>query len=109
MDSTGAIQFYKNPDAAIAAFIPVTGLQSGTRDNLRGPRLTNMDLAVVKNFPLWAEQYRLVFRAEAYNAFNHTNFGLPDPNLGLPTFGQISSVAGGEPARVMQFALRFEF
>lgn len=109
MDSLGGIQFYKNRDAAVAAFAPVTGLQSGTRDNLRGPHLSNMDLAAIKNFPLWTERYKLVFRADAYNVFNHTNFGLPDPNLGLSSFGLISDQAGNNFARVMQFALRFEF
>jgi Carboxypeptidase regulatory-like domain len=104
------IQFYANPSAARAAFTPVTGLQVGTRDNLRGPHFSNLDLAVSKNFPIASERYKLQFRAEAYNLFNHPNFGLPDPTLTSPsTFGVISGLAGTEPSRVMQFALRFDF
>jgi hypothetical protein len=69
-----------------------------------------MDLAVSKNFPIMGERYRLQFRAEAYNVFNHTNFGIPDPTLTSPgTFGTLSTEAGTEPSRVMQFALRFDF
>lgn len=104
-----AVQFYANPTAAVDAFTPVTGLEVGTRDNLRGPHFSNLDMAVSKNFPLGSERYRLQFRAEAYNVFNHPNFGMPNPDLTSGTFGVISGLAGTEPARVMQFALRFDF
>ncbi len=103
------VQFYANPAAAVGAYTPVTGLEVGTRDNLRGPHFSNLDLAVAKNFPLASERYKLQFRAEAYNVFNHPNFGLPDTTLTSPTFGVISGLAGTEPSRVMQFALRFDF
>jgi len=103
------VQFYKNPAAAIAAFAPDLGFQTGTRDNLRGPHFSDFDAAVSKNFPLFNERYKLQFRAEAYNAFNHTNFGLPNTQVTSSQFGQLSSEAGTEPDRVMQFALRFDF
>jgi TonB dependent receptor len=108
LQSDGTVQLYKNPTAAIAAFTPPVGVEIGTRDNLRGPHFSNFDVAVNKNFPLASERYKLQFRAEAYNVFNHTNFGLPDPTLN-GNFGQLTSEAGVEPSRVMQFALRFEF
>jgi Carboxypeptidase regulatory-like domain/TonB dependent receptor len=104
-----AVQFYSNPTAAAAAFSPVTGLQSGSRDTLRGPHFSNLDLAVSKNFPIVGERYKLQFRAEAYNAFNHPNFGIPDTGVASGRFGIISGLAGAEPSRVMQFALRFDF
>ncbi len=107
---TKTVQFFSNPNAAIAAFTPALGLTVGTRDNLRGPHFSNMDVAVAKTFPLWSERYKLQFRAEAYNVFNHTNFALFDPTLtSSTTFGTITSEAGQEPSRVMQFALRFDF
>ncbi len=108
--NNNAVQLFKNPAAAIAAFTPDLGLQQGTRDNLRGPHFSNTDVAVSKNFPIVGERYLLQFRAEAYNVFNHTNFGIPDPTLTSPnTFGTLSTQAGTEPSRVMQFALRFQF
>jgi hypothetical protein len=111
--SNNGIQLFKNPAAALAAFSAPTGLQTGSRDELRGPRFSNVDLAVVKNFPLFREKYKLQFRAEAYNAFNHPNFALPaNTNFQQSNFGQIthtSSTSGDQQARVLQFALRFDF
>ena len=111
--SNNGIQLFANPKAALAAFTAPTGLQTGTRDELRGPHFSNIDLGIAKNFPLWNEKYRLQFRAEAYNAFNHTNFALPSAiNIDSANFGQItstSSISGDQSARVLQFALRFDF
>jgi len=107
--TTGFIQLFANPTATLAAFSPVTGMQIGNRDILRGPRFFNADLAVAKNFPLWSEKYKLQFRAEAYNAFNNVDFSLPsNANFnGGATFGQITGTS--DPARVLQFALRLDF
>jgi Carboxypeptidase regulatory-like domain len=111
--SGNGIQLFANPTAALAAFSAPTGLEYGTRDVLRGPHFANVDLALAKSFPLWNEKYRLQFRAEAYNAFNHTNFALPSSiNINATNFGQItstSSISGDQSARVLQFALRFDF
>ena len=111
--SGNGIQLFANPAAALAAFSAPTGLQTGTRDELRGPHFSNFDLALSKTFPLWSEKYRLQFRTEAYNAFNHPNFALPSSiNINGTNFGQItstSSISGDQSARVLQFALRFEF
>jgi hypothetical protein len=109
LDANGNIQYFKDPIAAQAAFTTVLPFQQGTRDNLRGPHFSNTDVAVSKNFPLWSERYKLRFVAEAYNVFNHSNFGIYDPGLADSTFGTFASQAGTEPSRVMQFALRFDF
>ncbi len=46
-------------------------------------------------------------RGEAFNAFNNVNFSDLQLNMNTPgTFGQFSAAAD---ARVMQFALRYEF
>jgi len=103
------VQFFANQATASGAFSPVTGLQSGSRDTLHGPHFSNLDLEVSKNFPIANERYRLRFVSEAYNVFNHTNFGLPDTGAIDSNFGQIVGLSGQEPSRVMQFALRFEF
>ena len=111
--SNNGIQLFKDPVAALAAFSAPTGLQTGTRDELRGPHFSNVDLGVGKSFSLWSEKYKLNFRAEAYNAFNHPNFALPSSiNINASNFGQItstSSTSGDQSARVLQFALRFDF
>ena len=48
------------------------------RGTLRGPGLASVDLSVIKNTSL-NERVRLQFRAEFFNALNHTNFGPPNP------------------------------
>jgi hypothetical protein len=45
LDSSGELQFFANPAAAAAQFSPVTALQSGNRDTLRGPHFSNTDLS----------------------------------------------------------------
>jgi hypothetical protein len=76
---------------------------------VNGPGQANLDLAFSKTMALkWpVENSRLQFRAEFYNALNHTQFGNPDTNFTSPTFGVISSTAVN--ARVGQLALRFAF
>jgi hypothetical protein len=48
----------------------------------------------------------LQFRGEAFNAFNRTNFGNPQTDRSVGTFGTINSAF---PARQIQFAVRLEF
>ena len=107
--ANNAVQFYANPATAAAQFSPVTGLQSGDRDTLRGPHFSNWDLSASKLIPLNSERYTLKLEADAFNAFNHPNFGLPDTGTLSGDFGVIRGLVGQEPARVMQFALRFSF
>ena len=80
-----------------------------------------MDLAVRREFPIH-ENLKLQFRAEAFNIFNHPNFGSINPNFGTAptTFGQATGTLAnslgvlsplyqmGGP-RSMQFALKLVF
>ena len=107
-DDNGVIQLFADPTAATAALRNPFGGEIGTRNNLRGPGFVNFDMSLAKNFSMpWSEKHFLQFRAEAYNAFNHTNFADPGANINSPTFGQITTQANSN--RVMQFALRYEF
>jgi len=65
-----------------------------TRNQFRGPHLFDMDMAVMKGFPLFTERVHFSFGIQAFNILNHPNFGLPDSGLGDPTFGQITGLAG---------------
>jgi hypothetical protein len=76
---------------------------------VNGPGQANLDLAFSKTVTLrWPiERSSLQFRAEFYNALNHTQFADPDTNFTSPTFGVISSTAVN--ARVGQLAVKLVF
>jgi len=79
----------------------------GTRGIVRVPGSVNFDAAISKSFNMPWEGHRVSFRGEAFNALNHVNFTTPTLSLANPaTFGQLTGTAA---ARVMQFALRYEF
>jgi hypothetical protein len=75
------------------------------RNIARGPSFANFDLSFLKNFPIRETSY-VQFRAEAFNAANHPNFGLPVADLASPNFGRILTAS---PARLIQFALKVIF
>ena len=86
------------------------------RNTLTGPGTFTTDIALIKNIPL-RESLSLQFRTEAYNIFNHPNFGLPNTDLFVPdgtgggavspTAGRITSTTTS--SRQIQFALKFLF
>jgi hypothetical protein len=85
-------------------------LQAGSRNNLRGPHYSNVDLGLAKHFP-FTERVGLEFRADAFNVFNHPNFTLPGASgtadITSPgTFGVINGT--GDP-RQMEVSLRLDF
>ena len=81
------------------------GNVSRTLSNVRGPGFVNFDISLIKNFVV-RERIRAQFRAEAFNAFNNTRFGMPGTAIGAPAAGIISSA--GE-ARILQFAVKLSF
>jgi hypothetical protein len=97
--------FYFDPTAYDCTnVVPLTFGNSG-RNAVRGPGRSNFDLTIGRRFKL-AESRQLEFRAEFFNAFNHTNFMNPD-NFGQDsTFGQITQA---RDPRIIQFALKFYF
>jgi len=73
-----------------------------------GPGAVAMDLSVLKDIR-FSERYNLQFRCEMLNFTNKPNFGLPNLNRGNATFGRITSLAPGNPARIVQLGLHFKF
>ena len=67
----GVLQLY-NPNA----FTTPVGLTFGNagRNSLNNPNRTNIDMAVFKRFAI-SERANFEFRIEAFNVFNHTQFG----------------------------------
>jgi hypothetical protein len=80
--------------------------EAGMRAAIRLDDFFNTDLSLTKMFTL-PNKSRIQFRAEAFNAFNNVNFTNVALDANSPnSFGQFTSAA---PARVLQFALRYEF
>jgi len=113
-------------DVPMQNFQP-TRLGTAPRNYARGFSAWQMNMAVRREFPIY-EHLKLQFRAEAFNIFNHPNFGAiipflcqPDPtsnngcNFGLATatlansLGTLSSLYQVGGPRSMQFALKAIF
>jgi Carboxypeptidase regulatory-like domain/TonB-dependent Receptor Plug Domain len=71
-----------------------------------GPPISNTDMVLAKKTKI-GERWDSEFRAEFYNAWNHTQFNNPDGDFADSTFGQILKTREGP--RVMQFAMKFMF
>ncbi len=101
--SNNTSRYWFNPKA----FTPTLPLKFGTsgRDIITAPSWTNFDISAFKNFSL-TERTLLQFRAEAFNALNHTKFFPPDMNVVSPTFATLQSA---DRPRVLQMALRLTF
>jgi hypothetical protein len=114
----GPIEINKNPRKNGNNFFNPTAFsmnalgEPGTskRRFFYGPGEDNYDMAVAKNLSL-TESKSLLFRVEAFNVFNHTQFFGPqsvDGNIGDlgTTFGNVISAAS---PRILQGALKFSF
>ncbi|HEX4164088.1 MAG TPA: hypothetical protein VHZ55_01320, partial [Bryobacteraceae bacterium] len=85
------------PSAAATGF--PTGFGSGGRNAVYGPRFFDVDIALSKTVAL-TEHVNFTFGAQAYNAFNHTNFDQPVNDISNPQFG-LSIAAVGPPTSLL--------
>jgi hypothetical protein len=89
---------------------------TSTRNLLRGPGRTNIDMTFSKTTAI-TERLKLEIRADFFNLFNHAEFSNPSTNITSGKFGQITST--GDPGtqvipvdpkeRIIQLAARFTF
>ena len=102
---------------------PGVGAGDAPRNFVRGFGAWQMDLALRREFPIY-DRLRLQFRAEAFNVFNHPNFGTIEPTYCSPApgcgFGQATatlanSLGGLSPLyqmggpRSLQISLKLAF
>jgi hypothetical protein len=92
--------------AAFSQPAPYTFGNAG-RNIVNGPGNNIFNMALHRRFPI-RERGALEFRAEAFNIFNHPNWGVPlgYTDFPAPSFGGIVGV--GDPRR-LQFAIRYDF
>ena len=76
------------------------------RNTVYGPGMQTLDLALQREFSV-TEKMRFQFRAEFFNALNHTNLGTPNRFVNTPQFGTITEAA--TPGREVQLGMRVSF
>ena len=125
-DLVQGVPIYVNgPDSTVwlnpAAFrLPDVGqIGSLGKGSIRGKAISNLDFSINKNWR-FKEKYGLQFRAEMFNAFNHTNFvgfnnnlqfeGVQtNSNFGHPTNLGFGTLSNAQAPREIQFGLKFNF
>jgi len=94
-----------NPAAFTA---PAVGeLGDALRVPVTGPDFVNSDLSVIKKIALPRKDVGLDFRAEFFNLFNHTQYGMPVNDINAPGFGAVNSTVNNP--RLIQLALKLSF
>jgi hypothetical protein len=136
-DANGLLSWFGNPNAFVQPCVlgpggiptaaptgckPETGAAAlGGITQVPGPGFHRLDLSFFKEFPI-NERFRLQFRGEIFNIFNHPNFNAPNfggngvvaisnsGNYNSSTFGEIGSTrdAPYDP-RQIQFALKLYY
>jgi hypothetical protein len=114
-----------NPDCFTTPGQIVDGVNLGgelgnaSRVPITGPNFVNTDFSLIKQFALPRKDMGLNFRAEFFNLFNHTQYGMPGNDIGVATvsslgviksakgFGTVSSTVNNP--RLIQLALKLSF
>ena len=94
-------------NTAAYANVPAGQVRPGNASprDIIGPGIERWDLSAIKNFNL-TERFRMQFRCETFNTFNHVNPLTVTTSLTSATWGQVTAVR--EPRRV-QLALKLSF
>jgi hypothetical protein len=105
-DAHGPQRVSLAPSASVGDFYVLGRDGLVGRNTVRGDSLISWDVALNKRFRFTDDQ-ALEFRTEFFNVLNRANFALPIRTMGNPGFG--SSVNTITPARIIQFALKYQF
>jgi hypothetical protein len=92
-----------------ACFVPAAPgeLGNASRVPVVGPDFVNTDFSVIKQFALPRREMGLNFRAEFFNLFNHSQFGMPVNDINAVGFGSVNSTVNNP--RLVQLALKLSF
>ena len=106
--------FQRNFNTQAFALTPVGSFGNAAPGILRQPGINNWDISLRKAFPLGQESRLLQFRAEFYNAFNHTQFRTVDSaarfdQSGAQVNGNFGAFTSARDGRVISFMLRLQF
>ena len=81
------------------------GTMTRNMGDVRGPRFTNLDFSLVKQFGLGGSRMG-EFRMDIWNLPNTVHMSNPNTSFGNATFGRITSAYN---ERQMRFSVRFMF
>jgi hypothetical protein len=76
-----------------ATFVSYSSFSGQTRNQFRAPGFFDLDMNLFRTISL-KEKMKLSIGIQAFNLFNHPNFGAPDSGMGDATFGQIGGMVG---------------
>jgi len=103
----GSVERRLNEYFNTACFAPaISDFGNTGRNILQGPDQKNVDISVIKYFPL-TERVKMEFRTEFFNAFNMVSFANPINIKESASVGQIVATSTGP--RVLQFAFKLNF
>jgi hypothetical protein len=97
-------QWFNNTGQFTQPAVGTFGNCSPQLAGLRSPGYFDTDMSLHKDFPI-TERFRLQFRSDFVNAFNHVQYNAPNMSIG-PTMGQITSA---QPPRNIQLALKLYY
>lgn len=97
---------YFNP--AHFTYEPLGQVGNAMRRYFFGPGILNSDVALLKDTRI-SEGRTIQFRAEAFNVFNHAQFGGPNGNIDNTGQGGFGYVNSARDPRIMQVALKVQF
>jgi hypothetical protein len=99
--------YFANPDVAVLPPVYTVGSAPRMLPNTRFPGTATANLSLFKEVPLNVirEGARIEFRAEAFNAFNHPQFGCVNATVNTGNFGAVQCQANFP--REIQMALKF--
>jgi len=106
LDPRGPGNLGFNPDAFTENTVAPGTIGNAPRTICCGPGINNWEIAFLKITPL-TERFKLEFRGELFNAFNHAQFFQPDGNFTDGSdFGRVKRA---RDPRLIQFALKLSF
>jgi Carboxypeptidase regulatory-like domain/TonB dependent receptor-like, beta-barrel len=113
-DVTGSVRIIGSADQWFdpSVFVAANHFGNLGRNVVIGPGFHNVDVSLIKNARP-GRSLALQFRVDAFDVFNHPNFGPPGNVVGSPTFGKITRtrLPTGEAgsSRQGQLAVRLSF
>ncbi|MGB6979388.1 MAG: hypothetical protein WBD66_09295, partial [Candidatus Acidiferrales bacterium] len=120
---SGSIYANKNPRSGQAYFNyndfsaePLGSFGNSPRRFFHGPGLNNWDMALLKTTKI-TESKSLELRFEAFNVWNHTQFGGPNGSYNARSYDPVTGVQNGgfgfitsaNAPRILQIGAKFHF